>query len=85
MSITAGELSLSAASQLEDPLIRLPIGTAVIAVSRYGPPVGPQDIRGLGRLGHRRGVLEVLHQPPGECVFFIFNDSSFEANELDSP
>ena len=63
-------------------MIRLPIGTAVIAVPRYGPPVGAQDIRGLGRLGHRCGVLRVLQQPPGECVLFIFNDSGFEAYEL---
>ena len=64
-------------------MIRLPIGTAVIAVSRYGPPVGAQDIRGLGRLRHCRGVLGVVQQPPGECFLFIFDHSGFEADELE--
>ena len=82
LAISAGELSVCAAGQLEGCCVGRPVLTTLVVVSSQPPLMGPQGIGVLGGFGLPSGILGVFSQNPGVHLSVVFNNSGFEANQL---
>ena len=82
LAVSAGELAVCAAGQLEGGCVGRPVLATLVMVSSQPPLVRPQGIGVLGGFGLPSRVLGKFRQNPGVLIPVVFDDSGFEANQL---